>query len=372
MDGGQSESGAWQGAALGLAAASLFGISTPIAKLLLHRLVPLSLAAVLYLGCGLGLALFSLARRWLGGAKARDAAPGRSDWPWLLAGIFFGGVLGPILLLTGLARTGAATASLLLNLESVLTALIAWLVLREHVDRAIALGMAAIVAGAAVLSWPWSAGVPAAWDADGIAGPLAIMGACLAWALDNNLTRKVSLLDPVLIGMLKGFVAGGVNLALYLVLAAPSLPGGGLAAVPWAEILAGGLVGALGYGLSIVLFVLALRRIGAARTGAYYAFAPFIGATVAVAALGEPVTAQLMLAGGLMLAGLWPYLAERHGHEHSHTALAHAHRHRHDIHHRHDHAAADPPGEPHSHRHVHVPLRHSHRHFPDAHHSHGH
>jgi len=281
-------------------------------------------------------------------------------------------VLGPILLLTGLRLTGAATASLLLNLESVFTALIAWFVFREGVDRRIALGMAAVAAGAIVLTWRGTGATMAGLG--GLLGPLAIAGACLAWALDNNLTRRVSLLDPVLIAMLKGLVAGTVNLLLAFA-ARPFLgallPSGGPGWLS-GEILIALLVGLLSYGVSLVLFVLALRDIGAARTGAYYAAAPFIGAILAIAALGEPVTGQLLLASLLMLAGLWLHLTESHAHEHVHRPLSHTHRHRHDIHHRHDHAPEDPPGEPHSHAHRHTRLRHSHRHFPDAHHSHGH
>jgi drug/metabolite transporter (DMT)-like permease len=350
---------------MALAAAALFGLSTPVAKLLLARIDPLFLAALLYLGCGVGLALFRLARRLLRPGLAGEAAPSRADWPWLLGAILAGGVLGPILLLTGLSLTGAATASLLLNLESVLTALIAWFVFRENVDRRIALGMAAVAAGAVVLTWQGAGATVSGYR--GLLGPLAIAGACLAWAIDNNLTRKVSLLDPVLIAMLKGLVAGTVNLILALALSPRLAPG-----LPAGELVVSALVGLLSYGCSLVLFVLALRDVGAARTGAYYAAAPFIGATLAVAALGEPVTGQLLLAGLLMLVGLWLHLTERHAHEHLHAPLTHDHRHSHDIHHGHDHAPEDPPGEPHSHPHRHTPLRHSHRHFPDAHHSHGH
>ena len=373
MSGAEQQDGAsWRGAALALAAAALFGLSTPIAKLLLTRLDPLLLAALLYLGCGIGLAVFRFESRLLQAGPAGEASPGPADWPWLLGAIFCGGVLGPILLLTGLRFTGAATASLLLNLESVFTALIAWFVFREGVDRRIALGMAAVAAGAIVLTWQGTGATMA--DLSGLLGPLAIAGACLAWALDNNLTRRVSLLDPVLIAMLKGLVAGTVN--LLLAFAARPLLGAPLrAGAPgWlsGDVLIALLVGLLSYGVSLVLFVLALRDIGAARTGAYYAAAPFIGAILAIAALGEPVTGQLLLASLLMLAGLWLHLTESHAHEHVHRPLSHTHRHRHDIHHRHDHAPEDPPGEPHSHPHRHTRLRHSHRHFPDAHHSHGH
>ena len=372
------EGGVWRGAAMALGAAALFGLSTPVAKLLLARIDPLLLAAVLYLGCGIGLALFRIARRLLRPGFVGEARPVRADWPCLLGAIFFGGVLGPILLLTGLSLTAAATTSLLLNLESVFTALIAWFVFREGVDRRIALGMAAIALGAVVLTWQGSGAALLGTGGlfRGLLGPLAIAGACLAWALDNNLTRRISLLDPTFIAMLKGLAAGTVNLALAFALApvlgagplAGSLVTGGLPG----EILVAGLLGMLSYGISLVLFVLALRDIGAARTGAYYASAPFIGAILAVAVLGEPVTPQLLLAGALMLAGLWLHLTERHIHEHEHMRLTHDHRHHHDIHHRHDHAPGDPPGEPHSHAHAHPRLRHSHRHFPDAHHAHGH
>jgi hypothetical protein len=169
--------------------------------------------------------------------------------------------------------------------------------------------------------------------------------------------------------MLKGLVAGAVNLILALAIIGPPEVRGGAAI---GGLLAGAVLGMLAYGLSLVLFVLALRDIGAARTGAYYAAAPFIGAILAVLALGEPLRLRLLLAGGLMLIGLWLHLTEQHEHAHEHADLAHAHRHRHDAHHRHDHAPDDPVEEPHSHRHRHTRLRHSHRHFPDAHHSHGH
>jgi drug/metabolite transporter (DMT)-like permease len=245
-----------------------------------------------------------------------------------------------------------------LNLEGVLTALLAWFVFRENFDRRIAAGMLAITAGAAVLSWQGSLSF------NNAIGPLAIIGACLAWAVDNNLTRKVSLSDPVQIAMLKGLIAGTVNLVLALLLGA-SLP-----ALP--AILAAAIVGLLGYGMSLVLFVVALRHLGTARTGAYYSTAPFVGAIIAVVGLGEPVNLQIIVAGALMGIGVWFHLTERHEHEHEHAPLSHEHRHVHDDHHRHSHGPDDPAGEPHTHRHVHVRLRHRHAHYPDAHHRHGH
>jgi drug/metabolite transporter (DMT)-like permease len=240
----------------------------------------------------------------------------------------------------------------------VATALVAWFVFRENFDRRIALGMAAIAAGAVVLSWHGALGF------EGVLGPLAIVGACLAWAIDNNLTRKVSLSDPVQIAMLKGLVAGSINLVLALWRGTGS-PGLG-------DIASGAAIGLLGYGISLVMFVFALRAIGAARTGAYFATSPFIGALVAFAMLGEPLTWQVAFAGLLMAMGLWLHLTERHEHEHEHAPVVHEHRHSHDVHHEHTHGPDDPPGEPHTHRHAHTRLRHTHPHFPDPHHAHGH
>jgi drug/metabolite transporter (DMT)-like permease len=193
---------------------------------------------------------------------------------------------------------------------------------------------------------------------------LLIAGACLCWGIDNNLTRKLSSSDPVQIAMLKGLVAGAVNLALALSQGA-ALPSGGTIAVV-------GVVGFLGYGVSLALFVLGLRYLGTARTSAYFSLAPFVGAVLAVAMLGEPLSMHLLVAGGLMGFGLWLHLAERHEHEHVHEPMEHEHRHRHDEHHQHAHSASNPPGEPHTHWHRHVRLVHRHPHYPDLHHRHGH
>jgi len=348
----------WRGAALAMGAAVLFGASTPAAKLLLGQIDPWLLAAILYLGSGAGLCTMRILQRAVAPDAGRQTALHGEDWGWFSGAILAGGVIGPVLLMIGLSRSSAASTSLLLNLESVATALVAWFVFRENFDRRIALGMVAIAAGAVVLSW--QAGLSLA----DLLGPLAIAGACLAWAIDNNLTRKVSLSDPVQIAMLKGLVAGSINLALALWRGA-TLPGLG-------ETLAGAAIGLLGYGVSLVLFVFALRSIGTARTGAYFATAPFIGAMVAFAVLGEPVTWQFAFAGLLMAVGLWLHLTERHEHEHEHASTIHDHRHSHDAHHTHAHGPGDPPGEPHAHRHVHTRLRHTHHHFPDAHHAHEH
>lgn len=346
----------WPGAPLGLASAALFGASTPFAKLLLGSVDPWLLAGLLYLGSGAGLALVQRVRRPLGIGTA-EAPLRRADLPWLLLVVLVGGVIGPALLMFGLARTSAASAALLLNLEGVATMVIAWLVFRENVDRRILLGALAILAGAVLLSWQ---GGPAGvgW------GTLLIAGACLAWGIDNNLTRKLSGADPVQIAMAKGIVAGGVNLGLALARGA-TMP-------DIATLTGAGLIGFLGYGVSLTLFVLALRHLGTARTGAYFATAPFIGGAVAVALFGELVTARLVGAGVLMAIGIALHLLERHEHEHVHEPMMHDHAHVHDAHHQHPHAADDPPGEPHVHVHRHMRLVHRHPHYPDLHHRHGH
>jgi drug/metabolite transporter (DMT)-like permease len=335
-----------------LAAALLFGASTPLAKRLLDGIGPWLLAALLYLGSGAGLWLLRRVR------QAAPVRPSRAEWGWLAAATVVGGVVAPVLLMTGLQSLPAAAAALMLNAESVLTALLAWLVFRENVDRRIAFGMACIVAGALVLSWPGTVPQVAPGPA------LAVLGACLAWAIDNNLTRKVALTDASFIAMVKGLVAGTVNLGLALALGA-SAPAPASAA-------AAGLLGFVSYGASLVLYVIALRHLGSARTGAYFSVAPFFGALLAVPLLGESLGPQGWLAGALMAVGVWLHLAERHEHEHDHDALQHEHAHTHDEHHCHAHEAAVAAGVTHTHWHRHEPMTHRHRHHPDAHHDHRH
>ena len=332
----------------------LFGAGTPLAKLLLGPLDPWLMAGVLYLGSGGGLALLRL----LGGQ--RGAAIDRKDLPWLASAIALGGALGPVLLMWGLAHTTASSASLLLNAEGALTALIAWFVFHENFDKRIALGMFLIVLGAVVLSWPAEGRFEAALPA------LAIVGACLAWALDNNFTRKVALADATLIAMIKGVVAGAVNVVLAFV-AGASVP-------PLAPLAAAGLLGFLSYGVSLVLFVRALRDLGTARTGAYFSIAPFAGAILSILMLREPVTLNLGAAMVLMGVGVWLHLTEHHVHRHSHEATDHdhEHEHEHDFHHLHEHPTPVAPGTRHSHIHHHDAIAHSHEHFPDAHHRHRH
>ncbi len=345
------------GAPLALLSAVLFGASTPFAKLLLGRGIgPWLLAGLLYLGSGLGLSLAFLIRANLG-MVSNEAPLRRADLAWLILIILSGGVIGPVLLMLGLFLTTASSAALLLNLEGLATMAIAWIVFRENVDRRILTGAAAILAGAVLLSWSGGP-VPVGW------GAILIAGACMAWGIDNNLTRKLSGADPMQIAALKGIVAGAANLGLALIAGATLPSAGGIAGAS--------IIGLLGYGVSLVLFVLALRQLGSARTAAYFSTAPFIGAVLATLMFGEPVTPRLVAAAVLMGIGLWLHLAERHEHEHVHDPLEHEHRHSHDAHHQHDHADGDPAGEPHTHWHKHAPLAHSHPHFPDLHHRHGH
>jgi drug/metabolite transporter (DMT)-like permease len=338
-----------------LAAAALFGASTPLVKLLVGELPALLLAGLLYLGSGLGLAVIRLLRDR--GWKASGLATG--EWRWLAGAIVFGGLLGPVLLVFGLTRTDAGAASLMLNLEAVLTAVLAWVIFKENADRRIVLGMLLIVAGGAVLTWPAADGESPDWI-----GPLAIAAACLCWAIDNNLTRRVSGSDALFIAGAKGWTAGVVNTSLALLLGA-SLPA-------WSVVGASMAVGLVGYGLSLVLFVRALRDLGTARTGAYFSTAPFIGAAIAIVLLGESTPAPFWLAASLMGLGVWLHLTERHAHVHTHEPLEHTHPHTHDAHHRHEHGPDWDGTDSHSHLHRHVSVTHKHPHFPDMHHRHRH
>ena len=342
-------------AALALGSALLFGASTPLAKLLVGDVHFMMLAALLYLGSGVGLAVLIMVDRAVRPGKA-IALPDRAGWIAFALAIAAGGVAAPVAFVAGLARMPAAGASLLLNLESVFTALMAWLVFRENYDARIAAGMALIVAGGLVMALGADAGLGASF------GPLLIGAACMLWAIDNNLMRKASNADARVVSCIKGVVAGSTNLAIALAVGAP-----------WpttTKALSAATLGLFSYGVSFMLFVVALRELGAARTGAYYSTAPFFGAALAIALLHEPITFQLLTAAPLMAIGVWLHLTERHSHRHEHAALHHSHRHVHDDHHQHDHAAGEDGHEPHSHAHDHEPLVHEHPHAPDLHHRH--
>lgn len=348
-----------KGVIYALLAAALFGASTPFSKTLVGQIAPVTLAGLLYLGSGLGLLIWFTLRAMAAGNKpATSARLTLPDLPWLGGAILSGGIAGPVLLMIGLTLTPASSASLLLNMEGVLTALLAWFVFRENFDRRIFFGMVLIVAAGILLSWDQRPAFGVPW------GALAIVAACLCWAIDNNLTRKVSAGDAVQIAGIKGLVAGSVNLSIALALGLP---------LPEAStVLIAGVVGFGGYGLSLVLFVLALRHLGTARTGAYFSVAPFAGAAIALLMPGETPGPVFWLAATLMGAGIWLHLTEIHAHTHSHVLMSHAHGHSHDAHHQHTHDFPWDGKEPHSHPHQHEPLTHAHPHFPDIHHRHRH
>jgi drug/metabolite transporter (DMT)-like permease len=343
-----------------LLAAALFGATTPLAKALLGSLSPFLLAGLFYLGSGTGLAALILLRRLQRHARGQrvshDHFPLR-EVPWLAGAIAAGGVAGPALLMLGLQTTPAATGSLLLNLEGVFTALIAWVVFRENVDVQVFLGMVAIVAGGVALSWqPGATGLPP--------GTLLLATACACWAIDNNLTRKVSANDAMFIACVKGLVAGSVNIALAFTL--------GAAWPKAATITLAMLTGFAGYGVSLVLFVVALRNLGTARTGAYFSVAPLFGVTLSWVLWPEMPPLLFWVAAALMTLGVWLHIRERHEHPHTHDALDHTHHHRHDAHHQHEHDFVWDGNEPHTHPHRHAPISHTHAHFPDIHHRHTH
>lgn len=343
-------------AAPALAAALLFGASTPLAKWVGADVAPLLFAGLLYAGSGIGLALALLLRHLRREPGTVGLTIARADLPWLCGAVIAGGIVGPVLLMTGLATTGAATASLLLNVEGVLTALIAWWVFRENADPRVVAGMGAIVAGGVLLAWQPGGGRVAP-------GAVLIVGACLAWAIDNNLTRRVSANDAMLVACIKGLVAGACNTGLALA-AGAVLPDTG-------HLLMTLVVGFAGYGLSLVLFVVALRTLGTARTGAYFSVAPLFGVAVAFAIWPQAPSWTFWVAATLMTGGVWLHLRERHLHTHVHEPMEHVHPHAHDAHHQHAHE--HPVGaEPHSHPHRHAAIEHRHAHYPDIHHRHTH
>lgn len=335
--------------------AILFGVATPIAKLLLADTQPLIIAGLLYVGSGLGLTVLILVRSRGRFALGIDG----SDRPWLAAAVACGGIVAPALLMFGLAHADTAAASLLLNLEAVFTAIIAWIVFKEATSRRILIGFVSICVGSVVLIWP--SNLSSSQDPMALS---AIAAACLCWGIDNNLTRKISAGDARAIAAVKGLVAGVTNVALAFILQA-KLPAGG-------KVVASMVLGFVGYGMSLVLFIYSLRHLGTARTGAYFATAPFIGSFVAIILFGQAVDWPFWVAAAFMVVGVWLHLTEHHDHEHTHERLVHTHSHEHDAHHQHQHPVGWNGEEPHLHEHTHEPLRHRHPHFPDIHHQHSH
>jgi len=339
-----------------LLAALLFGASTPLAKLLIGDVQPVMLGGLLYLGSGVGLGICRFVRDKSWQVSGMDSG----EWKWLLGAIFFGGVLGPVFLMYGLTSTSGSTASLMLNLESVLTALIAWVVFKENADRRIVLGMLAIVLGGVVLTFQ----PHTQENTSSLLGLAAIAVACTCWAIDNNLTRKVSASDPVFIASTKGLIAGVVNCSIAYFMGVQ---------FPQIQILFSAMsLGLFGYGISLVFFVMALRGLGTARTGAYFSTAPFIGSAVALIFIGESASTAFWIASVLMGIGVWLHISEVHEHEHTHDVLEHSHAHSHDEHHQHEHSEGEVISDNHVHWHRHTVMNHKHPHYPDIHHQHSH
>lgn len=342
----------------GLLAACLFGATAPLCKVLLNGVSPLALASLLYLGSGLGLTVWLIARRAARPARRHSLQLSGKASLTLAGAVLFGGALAPVLFLIGLSRTPASSASLLLNLELVFTACLAWTLFREGFEGRVAAGLASVLAGCVVLAWP-SGG----FEGMGL-GSLAVAGACMCWGLDNNLTQRLADRDALQIAAIKGIVGGSVNAALSVELS-QAFPQG----VPVLEALC---IGFLGYGLSLVLFVVSLGLVGTARTGGVFAAAPFVGVGISVAFLREEPSGAFLVAALLVLGGLLVSLSGGHAHRHSHEGMVHVHLHRHDDHHQHDHAGHEADEEPHSHEHAHEATEHAHPHFPDTHHRHAH
>jgi drug/metabolite transporter (DMT)-like permease len=336
-----------RGSALGLSSALLFGLGAPLSKLLLPSAPPLTLAALLYLGAGTA---FLLAPR-----RRAEAPISRADAPWLAGSVIAGAALGPVLMLWGLARVSGLTGSLLLNLEAPFTIGLAVLAFGEHLSRREALAAGLIVGGGALL------GARGEW-AGSAAGAGAIALACLCWALDNNIAARLALKDPVQVLRVKGLCAGGANLAIALAIGQRLPP---LATCAWALAL-----GAVSYGASLLLYLRAQRRLGAARQAALFAAAPFAGALASIPLLGDRPAPADFAAALIMAGGVWALLAAQHAHLHTHEPLEHDHLHVHDAHHQHAHEGA--VAEPHAHPHRHQALTHAHAHVSDAHHHHPH
>jgi drug/metabolite transporter (DMT)-like permease len=330
--------------------AALFGASTPASKPLLEGLSPLSLSGLLYVGAAVAVSPWAL--RGLGSLRAVD----RRNVLRLAGAVIFGGVLGPVLLLTGLSMASATSVSFWLNLETVATALLARLFFKEHLGPRTWLAVAMVIAGSVVLA----PGTPGG----GLAASLVAL-ACVAWGLDNNLTAVIDRLSPAQITFAKGAIAGTVNLTLgHLVAPVPLTTGAAGTALA---------VGALCYGASLLLYIAGAQHLGATRSQLIFSTAPAWGVGLAWMVLGEPLRAAHLIAAALMGIAIWIWYRERHEHLHRHQPVRHGHWHRHDDgHHDHEHAAPVPPGRWHSHAHTHEPREHAHPHRPDLHHRHEH
>lgn len=343
----------------GILAAILFGASTPLSKLLLGEMDSIVLAALLYLGSGLGIGILVISQKYVARSESVEAGIRRTDLPWLVGAIITGGVVAPILLLLGLKNSSAASASLLLNFEGVATILLAALIFKEAVGKRTIIAIILITLASVMLSW-----IPGAnWEFS--LGAAGILGACILWGLDNNFTRNISSKNPLVIVMIKGLSAGTFSLILAFLLG-KSIPN-------IVQILLALLLGFICYGLSIALFVLALRNLGAARTSTFFGIAPFVGMLLSIAIFREAPQSLFYYSLPFMLIGAWLMLGEDHRHIHIHKLLEHEHYHFHpDEHHVHEQTNNVAFSGEHSHQHTHDVIEHSHPHTPDLHHRHRH
>jgi len=342
-----------------LLAAILFGASAPLSKLLLGEVQPVPLAAFLYLGSGTGAFLLLFFQRIRYKGQIVEANLTRYDMPWLAGALVAGGIAAPIILLLGLERTPATTASLLLNFESVATTLIAVSFFKESIDRRIAGAIGLVTLASILLTWTGNK-----WGVS--LGALGVVGACLLWGLDNNFTRHISAKNPLIIVTIKGLGAGMFSLVLGILLR-QHLPGLKMA------LLAMGL-GSISYGISIQLFIVAMRHMGAARTSTLFGTAPFVGVALSLFLLRETPSILFWASLPFMLAGAWLMLTENHNHHHIHELVEHNHSHSHpDEHHVHENLENIPlVNGSHAHTHKHDALNHDHAHAPDLHHRHEH
>lgn len=338
--------------------ASLFGISTPISKILVKDIPPIALAGLLYLGAFSGLSLYSLWRKRVTVAPGTQVAQlERKDFPWIAGAILTGGVIGPISMMIGLTLISGFSASLLLNLEGIATALIGVFLFKENAGKYLWLALACMTIAGIFLTWN------PIQNNFNIVGSLLIIIATVCWGIDNNLTRNISDKDPIQIAKVKGLVAGITSLSLALIL--------GMKISLDFTIVFALLLGSFSYGVSLVFFIKALEGLGSTRTGAFFSFAPFIGAIASLIILREWIGWTMFPATGFMLVGTWLIISEKHIHQHHHRPLIHTHSHIHsDMHHLHEHSGTF--HEPHTHEHIHIELVHTHVHWPDIHHRHKH
>lgn len=345
-----------------LLAALLFGASSPLAKILLGEVAPVPLAAFLYLGSGIGLLIYQMIKA-IGKDKdkgLKEAPLSQKDTLWLIGAVIFGGVIAPIISMTSLKITPASTASLLLNFEGIATTLIAVMFFKEGITRRMWVAILFITCASVLLSWDFS-------NQWGISlGALGILGACVCWGIDNNFTRNISAKNPFTIVIIKGLGAGSFSLLLGCMIHSP-FPN-------IITIIKAMILGCFSYGVSLVLFVLAMRSLGSARTSTFFGTAPFIGAILSFVLFRESLGIMFVISLPIMIIGTVLLFKEDHVHKHKHEHIIHEHRHNHlDSHHEHSHMQGEIPKDGyHSHKHEHKEMEHEHSHTPDIHHRHSH